>query len=239
MDKLSSRQELILSTIIKEHIKTGTPVGSSILVEKYKLNISPATVRNEMAELEKGGMIIQPHTSAGRVPTEKAYRYYLQNIDRGDMAKPAKKISENTVKEVEVILTANGEDNFREMAKYMSQATGNAIFWAFHRHNVYYTGLSQLFQQPEFEQMDLIYDISEVIDRIDEIVNKIFDDIDPGVHALIGRENPFGNFCSTVMAKYKTGDQPGLFGILGPMRMNYEKNLSLANLILSKIDHNR
>ena len=75
------RQELILKTIIKEHVRTGAPVGSSFLVDKYKLDISAATVRNEMADLEEDGYIIQPHTSAGRVPTEKAYELYLETIE--------------------------------------------------------------------------------------------------------------------------------------------------------------
>lgn len=238
MEKLSSRQELILSTIIKEHIKTGAPVGSSILVEKYRLDISPATVRNEMAELEEEDFIVQPHTSAGRVPTEKAYKYYLSNLEAAKKNKPAKKINETIVQDIDNILETQDEDSFRMTAKYLAQASGSAIFWAFHRHNVYYTGLSQLFQQPEFEQMEHVYDISQVIDSIDEIVNKLFDKIDFGVHILIGQENPFGNFCSTVLVKYKSGDRQGLFGMLGPIRMNYEKNINLANLILSKISNN-
>ncbi|MBU4256930.1 DeoR family transcriptional regulator [Patescibacteria group bacterium] len=74
---MEKRKQLILYTIIKEHIKTGAPVGSGVLVDKYKLDISPATVRNEMAELENEGLITQPHTSAGRVPTEKAYSLFI------------------------------------------------------------------------------------------------------------------------------------------------------------------
>ena len=89
MDK---RKELILNTIIKEHIKTGAPVGSGVLVENYKLNVSPATVRNEMMALEEEGYIMQPHTSAGRIPTEKAYRLYLENINEIKLNK--KEISE-------------------------------------------------------------------------------------------------------------------------------------------------
>ena len=69
---MEKRREKILYTIVKEHIATGSPVGSEILVSKYKLGVSSATVRNEMAELEDNGFIIQPHTSAGRIPTEKA-----------------------------------------------------------------------------------------------------------------------------------------------------------------------
>ena len=64
---MNKRKELILKTIIKEHIKTAQPVGSEGLVDKYDLDISSATVRSEMAELEEAGFIVQPHTSAGRI----------------------------------------------------------------------------------------------------------------------------------------------------------------------------
>lgn len=77
---MTDRTKLILNTIIKEHIKTGAPVGSSVLVEKYQLDVSPATVRNEMAELESEGYIAQPYTSAGRVPTEQAFNLYIENL---------------------------------------------------------------------------------------------------------------------------------------------------------------
>jgi len=83
---MNGRKLIILNTIIKEHIKTGAPVGSGVLVDKYRLDISPATVRNEMAELEEEDFIIQPHTSAGRVPTEKAYNLYLSSLKEKQLA---------------------------------------------------------------------------------------------------------------------------------------------------------
>ncbi len=80
MGELSKRAELILSLVIKEHIATAQPVGSLTLVQKYNLNVSPATVRNEMASLEAKGYLTHPHTSAGRVPTEKGYRYFVEKL---------------------------------------------------------------------------------------------------------------------------------------------------------------
>jgi heat-inducible transcriptional repressor len=80
MENLDKRKSEILNNIVSEYIKTGKPVGSSSIVRKYRLNVSPATVRNEMAELEKLGYIYQPHTSAGRMPTSKGYRYFVESI---------------------------------------------------------------------------------------------------------------------------------------------------------------
>ncbi len=78
--KLTDRQKLIMTLIIHEHIRTAQPVGSNSLVEKYQLSMSSATIRNEMAALTDYGLLRQPHTSAGRVPTEEGYRFFVGNL---------------------------------------------------------------------------------------------------------------------------------------------------------------
>ena len=80
MKELTLRQKKILSLIIHEHIRSAEPVGSKYLVRKYKLNLSPATIRNEMAVLTEAGYLRQPHTSAGRVPTEDGYRFFVGQL---------------------------------------------------------------------------------------------------------------------------------------------------------------
>ena len=78
--QLTSRQKLIMTLIIHEHIHSAQPVGSKTLVNKYELSMSSATVRNEMAYLTDVGLLRQPHTSAGRVPTEEGYRFFVGNL---------------------------------------------------------------------------------------------------------------------------------------------------------------
>ena len=77
---LNERRKKILLAIIQSHIDLNTPIGSSLITKRYPIGLSPATVRNTMASLEKMGYIRQPHTSAGRVPTEKGYRYYVNTL---------------------------------------------------------------------------------------------------------------------------------------------------------------
>ncbi len=77
---LDPRKAYILATVVYEYIATGEPVGSASLTQKYNLGVSPATVRNEMAELEAGGYLVQPHTSAGRVPSDAGYRTYVDEL---------------------------------------------------------------------------------------------------------------------------------------------------------------
>jgi heat-inducible transcriptional repressor len=90
MPELTSRQQLILGLVVREYISSETeteggarkvqPVGSKVLVERYKLDISPATIRNELARLEEAGLLTHPHTSAGRIPTDSGYRYFVESL---------------------------------------------------------------------------------------------------------------------------------------------------------------
>ena len=84
---LSSRQQKILIAIIEEYVKTADPVGSEELARLYNLSISSATIRNIMAELEREGYLYQPHTSAGRVPTDKGYRFFVNQITQKRLQK--------------------------------------------------------------------------------------------------------------------------------------------------------
>jgi len=85
---MTKRQEKIIETIVKEHVRTSKPVSSKILAQKYNLGLSSATIRNEMKELEKAGYLSKPHTSAGRMPTEKAYRLFIKLLEGKEMKIP-------------------------------------------------------------------------------------------------------------------------------------------------------
>jgi heat-inducible transcriptional repressor len=77
---MNDRQVKILIAVIEEYTKTGLPVGSSVLVDKYRFNVSAATLRNDMVKLEEEDLLHQPHTSAGRIPTDRGYRYFVEDI---------------------------------------------------------------------------------------------------------------------------------------------------------------
>jgi len=227
---ISERKKFLLDIIIREYLKTAMPVSSGILVDKYKLDISTATVRNEMMELEEEGYIHQPHTSAGRVPTEAAYELFLSEF-KDNKKKRELKDTENEI--LEKIFQDN-DAAWRQTAKAIAEMSGGAVFWAFHKNDLYYTGLSNLFSQPEFTRVGMVCDVSAIIDRMEEIIDDIFEDLEDGEQILIGTKNPFGNFLSTVLVKYKNNNASGVFGILGPMRMDYARNLALVEFIKNK-----
>lgn len=229
---ISDRKKLILETLIKEYLKTATPVSSGVLVDKYKLDISPATVRNEMMELEEEAFIYQPHTSAGRIPTEAAYNLILNDLNKD---KKKKELKDAELKLLDQLFK-NDESSYKQTAKVIAELSGAAVFWAFHKNDLYYTGLANLFAQPEFKEVNMVCDVSNIIDRMEEIIDEIFEDLEFGSQTLVGSKNPFGNFLSTVLIKYKNNNQTGIFGILGPMRMDYSRNLSLVELIKQKFE---
>jgi transcriptional regulator of heat shock response len=226
------RTRKILEAIVREHVSTGEPVGSSHLVDKYKLDVSPATVRNVMAQLEDEGYIVQPHTSAGRVPTEKAYKELVSEFFGG---KKAKKLKDREQEDLDVAMATEGEQACKQTAKALAEICEAAVFWAMHKNNLYYTGLSKLLAQPEFERQGLVYNVSAIIDRMDDIISNIFDDVAEEPKILVGSDNPFGDFVSAVMVKYRRGNQSGLFGILSPIRADYEKNLAAVEYVLKKL----
>ena len=79
-DELNERKRTILKSIIDDYIESAQPVGSRTIAKKHELGLGSATIRNEMADLEELGYITQPHTSAGRIPSDKGYRFYVENL---------------------------------------------------------------------------------------------------------------------------------------------------------------
>lgn len=235
---MEDRKRKVLFNIVKEHIRSKAPVSSKGLVKKYNLKVSPATVRNIMGELEEEGYILQPHTSAGRIPTERAYKDYLDSLLSAEDRKKCRDLTERELGDLQGFLSENKQDSFKKAAKLIASYSDNAVFWAFNKNNLYYTGISNLLQQPEFAREDLIYDVSSIIDRMDEIIGDIFENIPKReISVFIGSENPFGKFCSSVLTKYRSRNRNlGVVGILGPLRMDYRKNIALMGQVLRYLE---
>jgi len=222
------RQKELFKHIVEEYVKTAQPVGSKLVVEKFKMDVSPATIRNDMAELEYQELIKQPHTSAGRIPTEYGYRYYVENfveLKKTENTENAEKTqkSQSFQKNSESPVLAG---DIKEKAKEIAEESGLAVFIGHGSQDVYYTGLSNLFSQPEFQDLNLISSVSEVLDHLDEVMDNMFDEVSE-IEIKIGSDNPFSENCSVIMKK----NEDVLIGILGPARMDYQKNIDLINLI--------
>ena len=229
---MDSRKEALLSQIIKEHIKSANPVGSKLLESKCRLGVSSATIRNEMAELEKDGYITHPHTSAGRLPTEKGYRYFLDHLIK--FSELGKKEQESLQAYLNGLKGRELDSMIKQAAKYIAEVSKNTVVVGFSDRDVYYTGIANLFSQPEFNRPDCVYDLSLLVDHSDKVMSEIFESIQV-IEVRIGTRNPFGNQCSVVLAPWRIKSQKGILGILGPMRMDYERNLGLVKFFSQNI----
>lgn len=217
----------LLSQIIKQYIKSATPVGSKLLADKSSFDVSSATIRNEMAELEKDGYIMHPYTSAGRIPTAKGYQYYLEQIEGGKLSQIEQNYLYRILKKHQA---DKNEILIKELAKKIVELSHNTVVIGFSENEVYYTGISNLFCQPEFQDPEKIQTMSLIIDHLDSVMSDIFDQIQE-LEVRIGEDNPFDNNCSVLLIPWGKRKK-GILGILGPMRMDYEKNLGLVNFII-------
>lgn len=219
---MTDRQELILKTIIDHFIETAEPVGSRFLVEEKGLNVSGATIRNEMRELEMRGFLTHRHTSSGRVPTQQGYQYYVEHLMDEYELEEEVKIAVNQVIAQEQIIT---NKNF---AKLFSLWSGTATILGVGTTGFYYTGLANLFSQPEFSDSAKTLDMSRLFDQCELRIPEMSEQLqDNAVHVFIGSQNPLGAVCGTVTTLIN--GEPWLF--IGPMRMNYAKCIAAITYI--------
>ncbi|MBU0670577.1 hypothetical protein KKF29_00285 [Patescibacteria group bacterium] len=231
---MDAKKQAFLSRLIEEYTKTAKPVGSKYIVEKCKLDISPATARNYMAALEQEGFINHPHTSAGRIPTEKGYAFYIENFLKDkELDKKQADVLDKILKDKSV----EKEEKIKNIAKHISEVSDQAVVLSLSRNSFFYTGISNILKKPEFAELDIIYGLGEVVDQLDEVMAGIHSQVRDEVEIYIGKNNPFSENCSSILTSYHLdNDTRGVFGILGPVRMDYSKNYSLVKFLNQTIN---
>lgn len=220
---MENRPAQILKLVIEEYIRTAEPIGSGQIEAMGVLDVSAPTIRNELRELEETGYLTHPHTSAGRIPTEMGYEYYLTHLVEKSL--PSKKMQEEIVA---LHATDEGEQQMKNIAKYIAELAGGAVIVAFDPHRIYYTGISYLFSAPEFQNVAHTIKVSSLFDHCEQHIQEFFDGIDEKqLRVFVGGRNPMGSVCSTVA--FRSGEN--IFAFVGPMRMNYSKNIALLEFI--------
>lgn len=231
MIKMQTRQQEILNLVVKEYIETAEPVGSQLLVEKYKLDISPATVRIEMAELSERGYLHQPHTSAGRVPTDKAYRFFVDQLPPEDLSSSELKTLSEAIED----LNQSGSNLLRlvrdtaRTISFVSNSVG--ICGSLDEDDFFSAGLPNLLREPEFARDSDFFKSLEIFDYLDKEIKNIFNEIENDVQVFIGRESrdkKFDDFSLVVSRCENKRMKRGIVGVLGPKRMDYKKNIQVV-----------
>lgn len=230
--ELTSRQKGILCQIVEEYAETAAPVGSMTMAKLFK--VSPATIRAEMAKLESLGLIAQPHTSAGRVPTDAGYRFYVNRLedeksssreyeqDRKGYERGAHAIT------VRVSSQSQADAAIRRAVDSLVELTGN-LGLATIGGQLYLSGISQLFTQPEFLDTRRVQAVAKLLDNLEPWLRETA----PGepLNIFIGRENPIGknSEVSLIISKFRSPfSDKSYIGVLGPTRQNYSKVMSLV-----------
>ncbi|MEK7494872.1 MAG: hypothetical protein AAB519_02475 [Patescibacteria group bacterium] len=225
---MNERQKKVLSAIVELYTKTALPVGSQALLDRFAFPVSSATLRNDMAALEEEGYLYQPHVSAGRIPTDKGYRIYVEEMMGEEML--SRKDQEHLQKEL-LMLRAKNVRLGRTTAKLLSALSGNlAVSSIMNKEEFYDFGMKELMEKPEFQEIDELCRLVETLDSLDEKLDQIVLKLKDGeTHIFIGQENPITEIqnCSMIIAPYQSDEGRGLLAIIGPKRMEYAKNKSL------------
>lgn len=228
--EITERQKKILCQIIEEYAETASPVGSVTLAKLF--GVSPATIRAEMARLEVLGLIAQPHTSAGRVPTDAGYRFYVNNMDgvddsRGEVERRSLERGAHAL-EVRVNSQSRADTAIRGAVDVLVELTGN-LGLATIGSQLYLSGISRLFTQPEFGDTRRVQAVAKLLDNLEPWLREAA----PGeaLNIFIGHENPIGknSEVSLIISKFRSPfSDRSYIGVLGPTRQNYSKVMSLV-----------
>ncbi|MCL5667018.1 MAG: hypothetical protein M1383_04585 [Patescibacteria group bacterium] len=231
MSELTPRQARILAAIVKENCESCKPVASKDLSEKYDFQVSSPTIRNEMQELERLGYITHPHTSAGRVPTDKGFRYFVNQLM--DKVKLSLKEQESLKRELLKLQIAHMEMG-RRLAKLLSESSQQASFALF-PEEVSTVGLSKILDNPSLPPEDA-KEIASFFDNIDQYAEKMLQDYSTASkpETFIGRElklSKNSDYSMIVSGLALPSGKKGVIGLIGPKNMKYEKNLSILSYI--------
>jgi len=247
--KVTERQVEILNGIVKDFIDLAQPISSEFLEEKHHFGICPATIRIEMQKLTDTGFLYQPHTSAGRVPTDKGYRFFVDNLfarqnfvkqNLGGFEKGFPK--EKTLLKVEDLIEREMGDGVRflqSLTKNLASFSSNslALGYLFDEDLFWKEGWEDVLGEPEFKETKVITDFADVIKHFEKEIEDI--KINSGIKVYIGKENPFSkvkDFSIIISKCHFPNDEKGVLAIAGPKRMAYDKNINSLNYLTKLLE---
>ena len=246
MNDLHERERLILDALVRQYVKTANPVSSKDLRTVHQLPFSSATIRNDFLTLDKKGYLAKPHISAGRIPTEKAYRFYITGHEiLGEMQKK-EKLSLRRLHH-----DGQEEEFLQDVSVLLSELTKSFVLAGMMAEKIFFKhGFSEILQEPEFLDVDIAKDFGKLIDEFDQEAEEWFSRLpNRKAEVFIGKENPvkdaehFGmivyNYTpvrhgtsrpisrSTAKIPSIARDRKNIITLLGPKRMDYERGLSV------------
>lgn len=224
---MTERQAQILAAIIEQYAEIAAPVGSVTLAKLF--GVSSATIRSEMAKLEEMGLIMQPHTSAGRVPTDQGYRFYVNQLNEAQENAPLQ--LDRSARAIEARVTTHGDRADRAIRSAvdslvdLTQNLGIATIG----DELYMSGIGNLFSQPEFLQGNHAQAVARLLDNLEPWLREAAPN-EP-LNVFIGSENPIGKSsgATLIISRFRSPySDRSYIGVLGPTRQSYGRVMRLV-----------
>ncbi|MCB9771417.1 MAG: hypothetical protein H6754_02570 [Candidatus Omnitrophica bacterium] len=230
------RKDRVLGIVVNAYIKTITPVSSSYIVDAHHLDLSPATIRNILAELEDDGLLTHPHTSAGRLPTQEGYRYYVDNLMNEIQLLEEEKFRikseyEREMRDLESALEKTSQV-ISDLTHYTSIISVDG--WD---GKIFCRGTSYIVGYPESQDAKKISRILAALEEKESLLAIINSNLEQRIKIYIGHEMTCSDIegCSLAVSRYQAYSGPtGRIAVLGPTRMDYSRVVSTLNY-LSKL----
>ena len=230
---MGERQQSILGAVIEAYIRTARPVASREIAQSKDFGLSPATIRNEFLRLDEEGYVVQPHRSAGRVPTDRGYRFFADHLTRSGAL---------SAREREILGDALGESEAELCVKALSRAisriSGTFAAAGLTDEDLFYeTGFAELLEEPEFEDQKRLRAFGRMADEMDEEIRFLLRDIgsdEDGARMYIGSENPWpaARDCTMTIVRWEhTAGFRGFVGMIGPTRTDYGKHKAIIRFL--------
>jgi heat-inducible transcriptional repressor len=225
---MTDRQIQILAAIIEQHAEIAAPVGSVLLAQLFA--VSSATIRSEMAKLEELGLIMQPHTSAGRVPTDAGYRFYVNALNEAHANEPAGQILDRSAKAIEARVNTYGDRADRAIRSAVDSLVDltHNLGIATIGDELYMSGIGNLFSQPEFAG-DHAQAVARLLDNLEPWLREAAPN-EP-LNVYIGSENPIGKTsgASLIISRFRSPySDRSYIGVIGSTRQSYAKVMRLV-----------
>lgn len=222
--RITERQREILNSIVSDYINLAQPISSEFLERKHNFGISSATIRIEMQKLTDKGFLYQPYTSAGRIPTDKGYRFFVDSL----LEKEIKEFNIEEWLEIEI------EDQIKfiqNLTRNLAKISKTLVLGYLEKEKILWKeGWEGILKEPEFKEKDFLISFVEFLEDFEKAIEDF--EINSGIKIYIGRENPFKKVedFSIISSRCSLpSDGETIISLLGPKRMAYDRNISLIN----------
>lgn len=235
---ITVRQYDLLEALIKEYVATASPVSSARLAQRMRGSLSPATVRHELRQLEEIQLLFQPHTSAGRMPTDHGYRYY---IDHAVVRQLSSAQERRLTRQLRAYEHSCGH-LMQAAAKVLAQCVQTlSITGSIDSQEVHEAGIGEMLEQAHEMDMETLQEIARALAAINRIPHNLYVSAAKRARVFIGEENPLmhARYTSLLLRAATTshGERMVLL-VVGPKRMPYQRNVAVVNALAHVVSQN-